>query len=200
MAELFDLTSIIYLLIILGFFFGLAFGWLLGYLLRPDMKAWMMRRITGQNYVVVMLRSRGGQVKLFATKHDKPTITYHDKEFMPIESEVNYMGSVPVYVFDEVTVHAVSLKGSVPEKKFLEPSHLSAVFMLTKALYEKLANKKQEMLMWLCLIAIGVGVLTLITNYLTFNEVGSLRGQIGFVASQVNNLTQSANSLSNALG
>ena len=143
----------IYLVFSVIFGFGLIFGYLANWAFQPANRAFLMRRLFGKNYVLALIRSRGGQLRFHAVKHDQPTLVVGSSEYVPNDEFANYFGSVPCYAFDAQDCSALSFRAPKPDDKDIwqkarEPSRLHSIFMQMKALYEALANKNSKYLLW----------------------------------------------------
>lgn len=166
---------------VLAVLFGVA-GYLLGWISNPWNKAFVMRYITKKNWIVVVIRTFGGQIKITAYKLVEPIIKYQNMSFIPHDAFAVYKGSIPSYFFSIHDAKGVpfGLKDKEEEAvnaKFRDPKYLNALFLQVKAVYETMGLTRfaemEKMIKW-TLIAVVALILGIVLVFVHVENTGQM--------------------------
>jgi hypothetical protein len=165
------------LLIVAGFFvlLGLVIGYVVfRFLLVPWNRATLLRSITRKNYVVVGIRRAAGQILFHVVNYDPPFLAIGNKKYEPDDRVVNYIGSIPYWVFPEDDVKPLNLSTRDVMDKYRDPQHLDSLHILLKGLIEaKLSRDKKLMLILAGATLAGLAIVGYI-NYLELQKLDAL--------------------------
>lgn len=157
-------------------------GYLLGWISNPWNKAFLMRYITKKNWVVVVIRTLGGQIKVMAYKLTEPIIKYQNMSFLPHDLFAVYKGSIPSYFFSIHDAKGVPFgltddKTEEVNAKFRDPKYLNALFLQVKAVYETMGLTRfadmEKKINWTFMITLVI-VLGLILVFVHVENTGQM--------------------------
>lgn len=188
MAFCFESTNDFWMIVGIIGIFGIVVGYLVSWLRRPQMWAYILRKISKKNWVLLLLRSRGGQLKWAAVVHEGTIINYGKQTFIPSDEFVNYFGSIACYAFDAEDCSPIIFRMAQANdldtmKKARDPMRVKNVIMLIKALYETMAQ--DEKLKIILYAIVGVGVLVLIGAALAYMSYAGQSRIMGFLAQEM---------------
>lgn len=146
---------------------GLAIGYLFAWLRRPQMWAYILRKVTKKNWCLLLLRVRGGQVVLAPVLQEGSRIDYGQMTFVTSDEFTNYFGSVACYAFDAEDCSPILFRKPKADdletlKKARDPQRIKGLIMLIKALYQ--AMREDEMFNKIILGLVILGVIMLLVG------------------------------------
>lgn len=178
MSDLLLYGGVLFILI-----FGGVIGFLFGWYRIPWNKAMIKRTLSKKQYAVICLRTQGGQVRWYVREVSggEPLIHIGDSQYAPDENYAVYKGSVPIYGFNDWDLKPFKfggVEGDTEVQRWRNPRHINSILMLMKSLYETLANKRNDLMFYICVGALLFGLLAFAMGYLNYQEIQYMRAEV----------------------
>jgi hypothetical protein len=90
-------------------------AYFLGWLANPWNSALARRVLTKKNWIVMLIRASGGQLRDVSVEQEGPTVSLNNKTYLPREAFAAYRGSVPTYVFPRDDIKPTDLRAKAAE-------------------------------------------------------------------------------------
>lgn len=124
-------------------------GYVFGWVSNPWNHALLMQWLLKKPFVVVVIRTLGGQITAFSYHLKEPRIEHRNMSFIPHDAFAVYKGSVPTYFFYVEDAKGVpfGVKEAITEQinaRFRDPKYLNAVFLQAKAVYETMGLSRLD--------------------------------------------------------